>query len=365
MIDENKLHAWLCLKAAPDVGLKTAYRIVDAYGSPETFVGNAGHAIYSSPDVSAVAKQHLLAALPHPRFTQILRLMEHYEIRFTTLTDPDYPADLLNIYTPPLILYYRGMLAQALEKTRLGVVGTRKPSAYGKEMTRKLLQPVAELGVCIVSGLAMGIDTVSHLTALDSGALTIAALAGGLEEIYPPINRELAKRIVAQGALVSEYDPGSKMEQWNFPARNRIISALSQASFIVEGAISSGALLTAKFAMEQNRDLLALPGNITSHNAEGPNYLIKTGAAIVTCAEDILQTLGLDAAAAPQLDLFPELSDTETEIYAYYREEQREISFDELMVKTGYSFGKLSIALLNLELKGLLAKSGGSAYIIR
>ncbi len=364
MIDENKYIAWLCLKTAPEVGFKSALRLVETYGSPLNFAGKPDHALYRENQISPKAADHLAKLTLPERYPQIQKLMEHYNISYTCFGDEDYPASLAEIFSPPLILYFRGDLAKALQNKRLGVVGTRKPSSYGKEMCKKLLLPVVEKGVCIISGLAMGIDTISHQTALQAKSSTIAVLAGGVEDVYPPVNKELARKIIDNGALVSEYEPGSKMERWNFPARNRIISALSQAVFIVEGPLSSGALLTAKFALEQNREILAMPGNINIANAQGPNYLIKSGALTVTCAEDFYPILDMEESSADQLEIFPELSEGEQKIYDIFKTEQRNLSFDELIMITKDNFGQLSIALLNLELKGLIAKSGGNAYII-
>ncbi len=364
MINESKYKAWLCLKTAPEVGFKTAQKLIEIYGDPLSFVGNPGHEIYRAKELSDKAKNYLVNGCIPDSYNQIVKLIDHYDIHYLVITDDDYPDSLREIYSPPLIIYYRGDFLDCLESVRLGVVGTRKPSAYGREMTRKLLQPISDKSVCIISGLAMGIDTISHQTALAGRSKTIAVLASGVESIYPPINRDLALKIIENGALISEYEPGSKMEKWNFPARNRIISALSQAVMIVEGSITSGALLTAKFALEQNRDILALPGNINITNAQGPNHLIKNGAAIITCTEDIMRILGIDEQKDEQIDLFPILSETEQQIYQLIKKEQRLVSFDELVLITGCSFGKLSIALLNLELKGMIAKSSGNSYII-
>ncbi|HOR30342.1 MAG TPA: DNA-processing protein DprA, partial [Candidatus Syntrophosphaera thermopropionivorans] len=150
----------------------------------------------------------------------------------------------------------------------------------------------------------------------------------------------------------------------NFPARNRIISALAPVTFVVEGSMTSGAMITAKHALEQNHDLIALPGEIYHPNAQGPNYLIKNGAQCITCPEDILYALGIEVEEREQLEFLPEISPDEQKIYDLFREEQRELSFDELLLKTGYSFGKLSTILLNLELKGLIIKSGGNAFLL-
>ncbi|HQP84575.1 MAG TPA: DNA-processing protein DprA, partial [Candidatus Syntrophosphaera thermopropionivorans] len=248
----DKFKAWLCLKSAFGTKPKTALELVKKYPHPEEYVGNSQHPIYEDDTIPPQIKEQLLSAVPHPREEQIAKLCEHYEINAIFYGDEDYPLALANIILPPLILYYRGDLLKALNNISLAVVGTRKPTAYGKNACSKLLAPVCQREVTIVSGLAYGIDTVSHITALQNGAMTIAVLASGVENIYPPANRELAKEIINNGALVSEYEPGTKLESWNFPARNRIISALAPVTFVVEGSMTSGAMITAKHALEQN-----------------------------------------------------------------------------------------------------------------
>ncbi|MCD8478979.1 MAG: DNA-processing protein DprA [Candidatus Cloacimonetes bacterium] len=247
----------------------------------------------------------------------------------------------------------------------LAVVGTRKASSYGREMSRKLLTPLCQQGLCVISGLALGIDTAAHHIALESGAQTIGVLACGVESIYPPQNLQLSERIIKQGALVSEYEPGSKPDKWNFPARNRIISALSDAVFVVEGPITSGALLTAKAAIEQNRDIFALPGNINHSNAQGPNHLIKHGAALISSADDLFAALDMKPEKAEQIELFPELCPDEQKIVDILKEKQEVLSFDELLMISSFPIGRLSTHLTNLELKGVIAKESGNSFFIR
>lgn len=364
-MNPDKLSAWLCLKHAPELGIKGTLELLSRYSDPREYVGKPEHEIYQSGLLKKKSAEHLAqAVLPHD-FPRMLKLSERHGIEALYLSDADYPEALKNIAEPPLILYYRGDKDILAAPLSLAVVGTRKASAYGIEMCRKILKPVCEKGLTIISGLAMGIDTVAHHTALENGAKTIAVLASGLDSIYPPTNKPLAEKITLCGALISEYDPGSKLERWNFPDRNRIISALSQAVFIVEGGKDSGAMLTAKFASEQGRPVFALPGNINSHNSQGPNLLIQQGAELISGAEDLLKLLKLESHQDDQIELFPTLEPDEQELYDLFREAQQELSYDQLLIKTGLSFGKLSVLLLNLELKGVIAKSRGNSFILR
>ncbi|MCB5261976.1 MAG: DNA-processing protein DprA [Candidatus Cloacimonetes bacterium] len=354
--------AWLCLKTAPELPLKACLEILSVYPDPEGFVGLANHPVYQSGLLKVKTAEHLKAGVLPRNMPQIQQLMRHHEIK--CLSYYEYPARLREIFAPPLLLYVRGELEPALKQKSLAVVGTRKPTAYGREMCRKLLAPLCERQVSIISGLAMGIDTVAHTTAVQNGALTLGVLASGLDIIYPAQNLELSRKITSSGALVSEFEPGAKPDRWNFPARNRIISALSDAVFIVEGPISSGALLTAKNAIEQNKDICALPGNINNINAEGPNHLLKHGAALISKAEDLMYVLGIDYEKGEQLEIRALLSEDEQKLCDLLKAEQRPLGFDEILIKTAFPIGRLSTVLTNLELKGLIAKEGGNTFFL-
>lgn len=216
-----------------------------------------------------------------------------------TLTSSDFPEVLKNISTPPRELYVRGAaLSQILNRPCVTVIGSRKVSAYGVSVTTTLTAELARAGVVIVSGLAIGVDAIAHRAALDAGGLTVAVLPGGVDDIYPRSHHQLAMRILEQGgALISEYPFGMPAYPGNFIARNRIASGLSQAVLITEAAAKSGTLHTARFALEQGKDVLAVPGNITSPTSAGTNNLIKTGATPVTSADDIFHILGIQAKA--------------------------------------------------------------------
>lgn len=358
-----KLEAWLCLKSAPEINLKGILELLKTYPDPTLFVGKEEHELYQSKLLKPATAEYLAQKQLPAAIYQAVDTCRTRQIDFLCYTDADYPSGLKGISMPPLVLYYKGDLFSALRNPCLAVVGTRKPSTYGNEMCKKSIYPVCEQGCTIISGLAMGIDTIAHNCALHAKTKTIAVLAHGLDSIYPPANQGLAEKITQNGALVSEYEPGTKVERWNFPARNRIISALSQAVFVVEAPPDSGALLTAKFAVEQARPIFALPGNINHINAQGPNQLIKTGARIITSAEDVSELMGFSRDIPQQLELVPQLNEDEQRIYDILSGDSREISFDEFMLLTGFSFGKLSVLLLNLELKSVIAKSSGNSYI--
>ncbi len=216
------------------------------------------------------------------------------KVKTLTLNSPLFPEQLQHIADPPRQLYYLGDLENALNKPRLAIVGSRKVSAYGKSVTLKLAREAAEQGIAIVSGLALGIDGLAHQAALEAGGLTIAVLPSGLDKIYPASHHNLAERILKQGgALITEFPFGTQPFKINFLIRNRIISGISDAVLITEAAVRSGSLNTARHALEQGRDVMAVPGNITSELSAGTNNLIKLGATPVTEIRDILAAMDL------------------------------------------------------------------------
>ena len=212
-----------------------------------------------------------------------------------TLTNSQLPSRLATIASPPKVLYVEGDLQGILQSPSVAIVGSRKVSAYGREITKRLATELAEQGITIISGLAFGVDSIAHQAALDAGGRTIAVLPSPLESIYPASHRQLARHIVEQGgALVTEYPAGTESFKGNFVARNRIIAGLADATLVTEAALKSGSLHTARFALNAGRDVLAVPGNITSPTSEGTNNLIKRGATPVTSTSDVLFTLGID-----------------------------------------------------------------------
>jgi DNA processing protein len=290
--------------------------------------------------------------------------LDKLAIRALTLLDEEYPAALREVADPPPVLFVRGTL-EPRDHPAVALVGTRRASSYGISVADRLARDLARAGVTIVSGLAKGIDTVAHQAAIDVGGRTIAVLGNGLDQIYPPENSRLAHRIVDTyaGALVAEFAPGVPPDAVNFPRRNRIISGLSTATLIVEAGEKSGALITADFALEQGRDVLAVPGPIFSPGSVGPNELLKQGATPVTSAEDVLRLLNTEyslpqpAGVAHEL---PPLRPHETAVLQALGDEPRHI--DELTRAAGLRAAETSAALTSLELTGLARQVGPMLY---
>jgi len=286
------------------------------------------------------------------------------QIRALTLLDDEYPGGLRQVADPPPVLFLRGRLTPA-DSQAVALVGTRRATAYGHAVADRLARELASAGITVVSGLAKGIDTAAHRATLQAGGRTIAVLGNGLDQVYPAENAGLARQIVETdaGAVVSEFAPGVPPDAVNFPRRNRIISGLSIGTVIVEAGERSGALITADFALEQGREVMAVPGSIFSPMSTGPNELLKQGATPVTSGEDILNTLStqpLGPDTAPAARPVPELGPTETIAWQALDAEPRHV--DELARTLGIGPGEVSATLAMLELRGLARRVGVMLY---
>jgi len=276
-------------------------------------------------------------------------------IRRVRRRDPAFPGLLAAIHDPPPQLYLRGAgEAEFLSEPTVAIVGARSCSAYGRSVTRSLARELAAAGLTVVSGMARGIDGEAHRGALDGGGRTVAVLGCGVDRDYPAAHAELARRIDARGLVVSEYEPGVEPAPWRFPARNRIIAGLCRATVVVEARERSGALITADFALEEGRDVLAVPGEITSALSAGTNALIRLGAIPVTCAEDVLEVYGLEPATAPRAEPMGPAAEA---LLAWVRE--RPSTADELVRACAVDPGQAAAALTELELSGSVTLEEG------
>lgn len=270
-----------------------------------------------------------------------------------TWDDPAYPRRLKEIPQPPPVLYIKGTQTPE-DDWALAVVGTRSASAYGKETARTLVTELARNKMTIVSGLARGIDAAAHVAALDAGGRTLAVMGSGIDTIYPPEHSKLAGMIAEHGALISDYPPGTKPEATNFPARNRIISGLSLGVLFVEGDQVSGAMITCDFALEQDREVFAVPGNIFRRESRGPNKLIRESRAkLVTSVEDILEELNLTMIAEKQeaRSIVPS-NETEAVLLKYLSADP--VHVDDIRQQTGLPIAQVTSTLALMELKGLV-----------
>lgn len=298
---------------------------------------------------------------------EILRTLPPGQVRAVAFNEHTYPALLKEIASPPALLFYRGTLSRSDERA-VALVGSRKPSLAGVEIARKLAADLAAAGITVVSGLARGIDTAAHLGALEAGGRTIAVLGSGIDVIYPPENIGVAELIASRGAVVSELVPGAPPVRGNFPRRNRLISGLALGTVVVEAGIGSGALITADFALDQNRAVFAVPGTPGYARSRGTNGLIKQGAKLVETADDILEDLGAGlerfsalAGTEPLLGLLSEPTPDEARIIELLSDGP--IHVDEISRHLGMEAGLVLGLLLSMETKGLARSLPGKFYV--
>ena len=355
---------WLALNLTPGVGSIFIKRLLDRFKTPE--------AVFRAPLKELLRIEGLgekvageIQKGPSEKVVKgELSLLEKAGARIVTLKDDDYPKRLKDIYDPPALLYLRGELKRE-DELAVAIVGSRKTSAYGREVTERIGEDLAHHGVTVVSGMARGIDSVAHKGALQGGGRTIAVLGCGVDVIYPSENRSLFHQIINQGAVLSEFPMGSPPEAGHFPRRNRIISGLSIGVVIVQASAESGSLITAGYALEQGREVFAVPGNIGVEGSRGTNQLIKEGAKLVESSEDILEEIlpqwrregemaqkGRDAVAT--------LTEAEKLLYGLLGETPLHI--DAIIRETRLDPGSVSSLLLNLELKGLISQWPGKCF---
>lgn len=357
----DKKRYWVGFSKVSGIGPVRLRALLDYYGD----VATAWHA--NLGELRAIGlDRRSIESLANVRDTVDLDLelkkLEKLGVTVLTWDSPDYPKPLKNISDPPLTLYVRGSLIPE-DEWAIAVVGTRRATTYGKECTRMLVNGLVESGVTVISGLAYGIDTEAHRTAVNGGGRTIAVLGSGVDIIYPAENRKLAQSMMANGALVSEYPLGTKPEGGNFPRRNRIISGLSLGVLMVEGDRQSGARITTDFALDQDREVFAVPGSILRKGGAGPNHLIQNGAKLVTHVNDILEELNLTM-LTQHAEARAIIPDNDVEAILLKQLSAEPVHVDELGQVTGLAASEIASTLTMMELKGMVRQVGGMSYII-
>lgn len=352
---------YLGFNLVPGMGPARVARLVARCGSPEA-AWHADAFDLAAAGIDARAAGALTAVRERIDLDAELARAEQAGATLLTLDDPGYPRLLRAIPGAPPLIYVRGALSPA-DEWAVAVVGTRAPTSYGREAAHRLAGDLARSGATIVSGLALGVDAIAHAAALEAGGRTLAVLGSGVDEPYPGQNRRLAERIVEQGALVSDYPLGTAPTAANFPPRNRLISGLSRGTLVVEAGERSGALITVEFALEQGREVLAVPGTIFSRQSVSTLRLIRDGAALVTCAEDVHAALEMTAAevqreARAALPTDP----VEAAILAELSYEPAHI--DAIGRAAGLPAPAVAAAITVLELKGLARQVGPLVYVL-
>ena len=361
----------------PGIGPRKATQLLERFGSAEN-VFNARRSELESFRFKPETILSIINRELHSKAEEELKNVKNLGGDVLILDDGSYPFLLREIPDPPITLYVKGNWQECFEMPCIGVVGSRRCSTYGQNASEMLGRDLAEHGVCVVSGFARGIDSAAHQGAIDGKGKTIAVLGTGIDKVYPKENAKLVNQILdSGGAIVSQFPLGTPPLRENFPYRNRIISGLSLGILVIEASERSGSLITARLAMEQNREVLAVPGNITSKNSFGTNYLIKSGAKLVQQWQDVVAELPPEIAAEilppptddrklqtekPKEEKMPAgIGENEKKIYEILRADE-EIHIDILLEKTGLSFGELNKSLVDLDLKDLIRVLPGNHY---
>lgn len=342
------------------IGPARLARLIDHCGS----IDAAWHASTSDLMAAGIDSRTIETILATRQTIDLDSLIERAErlgVRLISRDDPAYPPLLGHIPTAPPLLYVRGTLHDT-DQWALAVVGTRSPTLYGKEVARRIVTDLAQMGITIVSGLALGVDSIAHSAALEAGGRTIAVLGCGVDVPYPERNQRLAAQICENGAIISDYPLGTKPVPTNFPPRNRIISGLSRATLVVEAGQRSGALITVDFALEQGRDVFAVPGSIFSAASVGTNRLISNGATLATSAQQILDDLHLATASVQQeVAAVVPADPTETQLLELLTADP--IHVDTLGRASGLSAAQILAVLSVMELKGSVRQVGGMQFV--
>jgi DNA processing protein len=351
---------WVGFHHVRYIGPARLRRLVDEFGSLE----RAWHA--DARELRRCIEERALSELLATRgaldLPRVMAELRRTGVRITVPIDDRYPALLAEIAAPPPVLYYRGELLET-DRLAVAIVGTRRMTSYGREMTARLAGDLARHGVTIVSGLARGVDGIAHQAALDAGGRTIAVLGSGIDRVYPPEHQKLAHRIAEQGAVLSDYLPDTAPDGVNFPPRNRIISGLSLGVVVIEAPDRSGALITVDFAADQGREVFAVPGPANAANSSGCNRLIREGSRLVRSADDILEDLQINRLGmTPVVQQALPISEEHRRLLAVLGHAPQHI--DDLALLCDATVPEVSSQLMMLELQGLVRNTGAQHYAL-
>jgi len=358
MTDREKY--WLALKMVPGIGGVNYRRLLNHFHSPQAVWEAPEHFFQQLHDIDKQLRDNFLSYRADVDIDAEWQRFLATGMSMITLESADYPQRLANIYNPPPVLFYYGDI-QVAKGPVIAIVGSRRCSAYGRHVAGQLAAELAEEGFVVVSGMARGIDTAAHNGALRGGGHTFAVLGSGADVVYPPENNKLYQEIIQRGAVISEFAPGTPPLAAHFPARNRVISGLSDAVLVIEAAEKSGALITVDAALEQGRDVYAVPGCITNNYSIGCHKLIQQGAKLVASVRDILEDYGISTQDAHKND---------NTVITMTMEEQTvlpllgvmPLGLEELVMKTGWNTSQLLSVLTALEIKGLIENVPGKRY---
>lgn len=355
----------VALTMVPNIGAVQAKTLVDHFGEAEKIFKSKKKQLATIEGIGEGRAQAIKDFGDFETAEEELAFIDKHHIRPLFLTDPDYPQRLLHCYDPPTLLYYRGNANLNASKV-VSIIGTRSHTEYGRQVTESIIEGLKEYQALIVSGLAFGVDALAHRFAVTAGLPTVAVVAHGLDTIYPPEHRGLAKDILLNGGLITEFRRKTKPDKHNFPKRNRIVAGMADATIVIETAVKGGSMITAELAYSYNRDVFAVPGKLSDARSAGCLQLVRQNKAMVyTGVEDLLQSMGwLKKADAPKkvtLELFIEFSDDEKVIVDLLKQKES-IHIDEIYLRSSLSSSSVAEAMLNLELQNVISSLPGKMY---
>lgn len=364
---QNDLLYQIALTLIPNIGDVHAKALTNHFGSAEAIFHAPKKELDRLEGIGPVRAGSIKSFKDFSKAEEEIQFIRKYKIKPLFLTDKDYPQRLLNCYDSPPLLYYKGN-AELNSSKIIAIVGTRNHDEYGKTACEKLIEELVNEDLIIVSGLAFGIDSIAHRTALKNNIKTVGVLAHGLDRVYPSQNATLAKQMISNGGLLTEFSSNTVPDRQNFPGRNRIVAGMSDAVIVVESGLKGGSLITAELANGYNKDVFAIPGRMNDGKSEGCNYLIKNNkAALITCADDILDNMGWKQtkknSTRKQKELFIELTSDE-KIVTDILQTQIQVHIDELYFKSKLSSSAVAQALLMLEMQGIVSSMPGKIYKI-
>ena len=361
----NDLLYQLGLTHVPHIGDVHAKALINIYGDAAAVFKAPKKQLENIEGIGTIRANSIKHFTDFKTCEEEIAFIEKYKISPLFITDKNYPQRLLNCYDSPALLFYRG--TANLNACRIiSVVGTRNNSDYGKQVCEKLMEDISDENILVISGLAFGIDTIAHRSALKNNLQTVAVLAHGLDMIYPPQNKSLAKQMTEQGGLLTDFKSNTDPDKQNFPKRNRIVAGICDALVVIESAKKGGSLITAELANSYNKDVFAIPGRTNDNKSEGCNYLIRNNKALlITCANDLLDIMNWKQRPKPvakkQRELFIELTADEKIITGILQEKEI-VAIDELYIKSGLSSSAAAQALLMLEMNGIVISLPGKLY---
>ncbi|MGH2646929.1 MAG: DNA-processing protein DprA [Ginsengibacter sp.] len=357
----------IALTLVPNIGDIHAKALINHFGEASSIFSARKKDLEALEGIGTIRANSIRTFNDFSKVEEEIQFIKKYKIIPLFITDKNYPQRLLNCYDSPSMLYYKGH-ADLNSSKIIAIVGTRNNNEYGKTICEKLIEEFAGEDIVIVSGLAFGIDSIAHKASIKYDMKTIGVLAHGLDRIYPSQNSGLAKQMITNGGLLTEFRSFTKPDRQNFPSRNRIVAGMSDAVIVVETGIKGGSLITAELGNSYNKDVFAFPGRINDSKSEGCNYLIKTNkAALFTCANDILENMGWknkkEISVKKQRELFIELTPDERTVITIIQEREQ-VHIDELFLKSKLTSSAVAAALLMLEMQGIITSLPGKIYKI-